>query len=173
MRPEMSLNSSMYTITTKPMTQSQTTSNKTSQKDTVSRLSGITKGNPVVTGDSPQTKKFDPVADQDNRLMQMLELSLAIKDQKSDYDVLRKSFENDLKAGLDDNEENPKIRHSENQRVHVYLSKRRVYKYSDKLTAKRIKLEAQMADLKDEEAKEVRHGKADLTKETFTVSFKG
>ena len=30
-----------------------------------------------------------------------------------------------------------------------------------------------MADLKDEEAKEVRHGKADLTKETFTVSFKG
>ena len=168
MRPEMSLNSSMYTITTKPMTQSQTTSNNTSQKDTVSRLSGITKGNPVVTGDTPQTKKFDPVADQDNRLMQMLELSLAIKDQKSDYDVLRKSFENDLKAGLDDNEENPKIRHSENPRVHVYLSKRRVYKYSDKLTAKRIKLEAQMADLKDEEAKEVRHGKADLTKETFT-----
>ena len=80
---------------------------------------------------------------------------------------------NDLKAGLDDNEENPKIRHSENPRVHVYLSKRRVYKYSDKLTAKRLKLEAQMADLKDEEAKEVRHGKADLTKETFTVSFKG
>ena len=164
----------MYTIiTTKPMTQSQTTSNNTSQKDTVSRLSGITKGNPVVTGDTPQTKKFDPVADQDNRLMQMLELSLAIKDKKSEYDDLRKSFTNDLKAALDDNEENPKIRHSENERVHVYLSKRRVYKYSDKLTAKRIKLEAQMADLKDEEAKEVRHNKAELTKETFTVSFKG
>ena len=172
MRPEMSLNSSMYTITTKPMTQSQTTSNDTSAKQVVRTISGITKGNPVVTGDSPQTKKFDPVADQDNRLMQMLELSLAIKDQKSDYDVLRKSFENDLKAALDDSEENPKIRHSENQRVHVYLSKRRVYKYSDKLTSKRIKLEAQMADLKDEEAKEVRHGKATLTKQTLTVSFK-
>ena len=169
MRPEMSLNSSMYTITTKPMTQSQTTSNDTSAKQVVRTLSGITKGKPVVTGATPQVKKFDPVADQDNRLMQMLELSLAIKDQKSDYDVLR----NDLKAGLDDNEENPKIRHSENPRVHVYLSKRRVYKYSDKLTAKRIKLEAQMADLKDEEAKEVRHNKAELTKETFTVSFKG
>ena len=162
----------MYTIiTTKPMTQSHTTSNDTSAKQVVRTLSGISK--PVVTGDAPQVKKFDPVADQDNRLMQMLELSLAIKDQKSDYDVLRKSFENDLKAGLDDNEENPKIRHSENPRVHVYLSKRRVYKYSDKLTAKRIKLEAQMADLKDEEAKEVRHNKAELTKETFTVSFKG
>ena len=164
----------MYTIiTTKPMTQSHTTSNDTSAKQVVRTLSGITKGKPVVTGTTPQVKKFDPVSDQDNRLMQMLELSLAIKDQKSDYDVLRKSFENDLKAGLDDSEENPKIRHSENPRVHVYLSKRRVYKYSDKLTAKRIKLEAQMADLKDEEAKEVRHNKAELTKETFTVSFKG
>ena len=74
----------MYTITTKPMTQSQTTSNNTSQKEAISRLSGITKGKPVVTGDAPQIKKFDPVADQDNRLMQMLELSLAIKDKKSE-----------------------------------------------------------------------------------------
>lgn len=162
----------MYTIiTTKPMTQSHTTSNDTSAKQVVRTLSGISK--PVVTGDAPQVKKFDPVADQDNRLMQMLELSLAIKDKKSEYDDLRKSFTNDLKAALDDNEDNPKIRHSENERVHVYLSKRRVYKYSDKLTAKRLKLEAQMADLKDEEAKEVRHNKAELTKETFTVSFKG
>ena len=162
----------MYTIiTTKTMTQSHTTSNDTSAKQVVRTLSGISK--PVVTGDAPQVKKFDPVADQDNRLMQMLELSLAIKDKKSEYDDLRKSFTNDLKAALDDNEENPKIRHSENERVHVYLSKRRVYKYSDKLTAKRLKLEAQMADLKDEEAKEVRHNKAELTKETFTVSFKG
>ena len=162
----------MYTIiTTKPMTQSHTTSNDTSAKQIVRTLSGISK--PVVTGNSPQVKKFDPVADQDNRLMQMLELSLAIKDKKSEYDDLRKSFTNDLKAALDDNEDNPKIRHSENERVHVYLSKRRVYKYSDKLTAKRLKLEAQMADLKDEEAKEVRHNKAELTKETFTVSFKG
>ena len=154
------------------MTQSHTTSNDTSAKQVVRTLSGITKGKPVVTGATPQVKKFDPVADQDNRLMQMLELSLAIKDQKSDYDVLRKSFENDLKAGLDDNEENPKIRHSENPRVHVYLSKKRVYQYSEKLKAKRLKLEAQMADLKDEEAKEVRHGKATLIKETYTTSFK-
>ena len=155
------------------MTQSQTTSNNASAKQVVRTLSAIAKGKPVVTGDAPQVKKFDPVADQDNRLMQMLELSLAIKDKKSEYDDLRRSFTNDLKAALDDNEENPKIRHSENDRVHVYLSKRRVYKYSDKLTAKRLKLESQMADLKDEEAKEVRHNKAELTKETFTVSFKG
>ena len=119
----------MYTIiTTKPMTQSHTTSNDTSAKQVVRTLSGISK--PVVTGDAPQVKKFDPVADQDDRLMKMVDLSLAIKDKRNEYDDLRKSFENDLKAALEDSEENPKIRHSENHRVHVYLSKRRVYNYS-------------------------------------------
>jgi len=153
------------------MTKSQSTSNETSAKQALRNIIGSTKRT-VVTGDAPKTKKFDPVADQDNRLMQMLDLSLVIKDKKNDYDVIRKSFQNDLKAALDDNEDNPKIRHSENPRVHVYLSKRRVYQYSEKLKAKRLKLEAQIADLKDEEAKEVRHGKAILTKETYTTSFK-
>ena len=141
------------------MTKSQSTSNDTSAKQALRNIIGSTKRT-VVTGDAPKTKKFDPVADQDNRLMQMLDLSLVIKDKRNDYDVLRKSFQNDLKAALDDNEDNPKIRHSENHRVHVYLSKRR------------LKLEAQIADLKDEEAKEVRHGKAILIKETYTTSFK-
>tara|TARA_R100000988_G_scaffold103599_1_gene83623 strand:- start:1723 stop:2187 length:465 start_codon:yes stop_codon:yes gene_type:complete len=153
------------------MTKSQSTSNDTSAKQALRNIIGSTKRT-VVTGDAPKTKKFDPVADQDNRLMQMLDLSLVIKDKRNDYDVLRKSFQNDLKAALDDNEDNPKIRHSENPRVHVYLSKRRVYQYSEKLKAKRLKLEAQIADLKDEEAKEVRHGKAILIKETYTTSFK-
>ena len=146
------------------MTKSQSTSNDTSAKQALRNIIGSTKRT-VVTGDAPKTKKFDPVADQDNRLMQMLDLSLVIKDKRNDYDVLRK-------AALDDNEDNPKIRHSENPRVHVYLSKRRVYQYSEKLKAKRLKLEAQIADLKDEEAKEVRHGKAILIKETYTTSFK-
>ncbi len=153
------------------MTKSQSTSNDISAKQALRNIIGSTKRT-VVTGDAPKTKKFDPVADQDNRLMQMLDLSLVIKDKRNDYDVLRKSFQNDLKAALDDNEDNPKIRHSENPRVHVYLSKRRVYQYSEKLKAKRLKLEAQIADLKDEEAKEVRHGKAILIKETYTTSFK-
>ena len=154
------------------MTKSQSTSNDTSAKQALRNIIGSTKRT-VVTGDAPKTKKFDPVADQDDRLMKMVDLSLVIKDKRNEYDDLRKSFENDLKVALEDSEENPKIRHSENHRVHVYLSKRRVYKYSEKLTAKRSKLEAQLADLKDEEAKEVRHGKAILTKQTFTVSFKG
>ena len=162
----------MYTLLLKSMTKSQTKSNDTSAKQVLRNIIGSTKRT-VVTGDAPKTKKFDPVADQDDRLMKMVDLSLIIKDKRNEYDDLRKSFENDLKVALEDSEENPKIRHSENHRVHVYLSKRRVYKYSEKLTAKRSKLEAQLADLKDEEAKEVRHGKATLTKQTFTVSFKG
>ena len=162
----------MYTLLLKSMTKSQTKSNETSAKQVLRNIIGSTKRT-VVTGDTPKTKKFDPVADQDDRLMKMVDLSLVIKDKRNEYDDLRKSFENDLKAALEDSEENPKIRHSENHRVHVYLSKRRVYKYSEKLTAKRSKLEAQLADLKDEEAKEVRHGKATLTKQTLTVSFKG
>ena len=161
----------MYTLLLKSMTKSQTKSNDTSAKQVLRNIIGSTKRT-VVTGDAPKTKKFDPVADQDDRLMKMVDLSLIIKDKRNEYDDLRKSFENDLKAGLEDSEENPKIRHSENHRVHVYLSKRRVYNYSEKLTAKRLKLEAQLADLKDEEAKEVRHGKATLTKQTLTVSFK-
>ena len=161
----------MYTLLLKSMTKSQTKSNDTSAKQVLRNIIGSTKRT-VVTGDAPKTKKFDPVADQDDRLMKMVDLSLIIKDKRNEYDDLRKSFENDLKAALEDSEENPKIRHSENHRVHVYLSKRRVYNYSEKLTAKRSKLEAQLADLKDEEAKEVRHGKATLTKQTLTVSFK-
>ena len=161
----------MYTLLLKSMTKSQTKSNETSAKQVLRNIIGSTKRT-VVTGDAPKTKKFDPVADQDDRLMKMVDLSLVIKDKRNEYDDLRKSFENDLKVALEDSEENPKIRHSENHRVHVYLSKRRVYKYSEKLTAKRLKLEAQLADLKDEEAKEVRHGKATLTKQTLTVSFK-
>ena len=161
----------MYTLLLKSMTKSQTKSNDTSAKQVLRNIIGSTKRT-VVTGDAPKTKKFDPVADQDDRLMKMVDLSLIIKDKRNEYDDLRKSFENDLKAGLEDSEENPKIRHSENHRVHVYLSKRRVYNYSEKLTAKRLKLEAQLADLKDEEAKEVRHGKATLTKQILTVSFK-
>ena len=141
------------------MTQSQSTSNDISAKQALRNIIGSTKKT-VVTGDAPKTKKFDPIADQDNKLMVLLDLSLVIKSKISNTNA------------LDDGEENPKIRHSETPRVHVYLSKKRVYQYSEKLKAKRLKLEAQMADLKDEEAKEVRHGKATLIKETYTTSFK-
>ena len=154
------------------MTKSQTKSNDTSAKQVLRNIIGSTKRT-VVTGDAPKTKKFDPVADQDDRLMKMVDLSLIIKDKRNEYDDLRKSFENDLKVALEDSEENPKVRHSEDEKIHVYLSVRKKYKYSEKLITKRQKLDNQMADLKAEEAKEVRNNKATLISQSYTVSFKG
>ena len=55
----------------------------------------------------------------------------------------------------------------------MYLSVRKKYKYSEKLITKRQKLDNQMADLKAEEAKEIRNNKATLISQSYTVSFKG
>ena len=116
---------------------------------------------------------FDPIADQDNRLMQLRELNALSKKIKAEIDGLRNSFKGDLRASLDDSEENPKVRHSEDESIHVYLSVRKKYKFSEKLIVKRQKLDNQMADLKAEEAKEIRNDKATLLSQSYTVSFKG
>lgn len=116
---------------------------------------------------------FDPIADQDNRLMQLRELNALSKKIKAEIDGLRNSFKGDLRASLDDSEENPKVRHSEDESIHVYLSVRKKYKFSEKLIVKRQKLDNQTADLKAEEAKEIRNDKATLLSQSYTVSFKG
>ena len=118
-------------------------------------------------------KRFDPIADQDNRLMQLRELNALSKKIKVEIDELRNSFKGDLRASLEDSEEHPKVKHSEDESIHVYLSVRKKYKYSEKLITKRQKLDNQMADLKAEEAKEVRDNKANLLSQSYTVSFKG
>tara|TARA_R100001129_G_scaffold134939_1_gene96375 strand:- start:386 stop:838 length:453 start_codon:yes stop_codon:yes gene_type:complete len=118
------------------------------------------------------SKRFDPIADQDNRLMQLRELNALGKKIKVEIDELRESFKGDLRAALEDSEENPKIRHSEDEKIHVYLSVRKKFKFSEKLQTKRQKLDNQMADLKAEEAKEVRNQKATLLSKSYTVSFK-
>ena len=118
------------------------------------------------------SKRFDPIADQDNRLMQLRELNALGKKIKVEIDELRESFKGDLRAALEDSEENPKIRHSEDEKIHVYLSVRKKFKFSEKLQTKRQKLDNQMADLKAEEAKEIRNEKATLLSKSYTVSFK-
>jgi preprotein translocase subunit SecD len=105
--------------------------------------------------------------------MQLRELNALSKKIKTEIDGLRDSFKGDLRAALEDSEENPKVRHSEDEKIHVYLSVRKKYKYSEKLITKRQKLDNQMADLKAEEAKEVRNNKATLLSQSYTVSFKG
>ena len=74
------------------MTQSQSTSNDTSAKQVLKNIIGSTKRT-VVTGAAPKTSKFDPIADQDNKLMVLLDLSLLIKEKRADFDILRNTFE--------------------------------------------------------------------------------
>ena len=164
----MTINSSMYTLLVKSMTTSNT---KSTEKTTPKHnLFDIAQKRSV---SGAETKRFDPIADQDNRLMQLRELNALGKKIKVEIDELRNSFKGDLRASLEDSEEHPKVRHSEDESIHVYLSVRKKYKYSEKLITKRQKLDNQMADLKAEEAKEVRNEKATLLSQSYTVSFKG
>ena len=164
----MTINSSMYTL----LVNSMTTSNTKSTEKTTSKhnLFEIAQKRSV---SGAKTKRFDPIADQDDRLMQLRELNALSKKIKVEIDELRNSFKGDLRASLEDSEEHPKVRHSEDESIHVYLSVRKKYKYSEKLTTKRQKLDNQTADLKAEEAKEVRDNKATLLSQSYTVSFKG
>ncbi len=164
----MTINSSMYTLLVNSMTTSNTKSTeKTTPKHNLFEIAQKRS----VSG--AKTKRFDPIADQDNRLMQLRELNALGKKIKVEIDELRNSFKGDLRASLEDSEEHPKVRHSEDESIHVYLSVRKKYKYSEKLITKRQKLDNQMADLKAEEAKEVRNEKATLLSQSYTVSFKG
>ena len=163
----MTINSSMYTL----LVNSMTTSNTKSTKKTTPKhnLFEIAQKRSV---SGTASKRFDPIADQDNRLMQLRELNALGKKIKVEIDELRESFKGDLRAALEDSEENPKIRHSEDEKIHVYLSVRKKFKFSEKLQTKRQKLDNQMAELKAEEAKEVRNQKATLLSKSYTVSFK-
>ena len=157
----------MYTLLVNSMTTSNTKSTeKTTPKHNLFEIAQKRS----VSG--AKTKRFDPIADQDNRLMQLRELNALGKKIKVEIDELRNSFKGDLRASLEDSEEHPKVRHSEDESIHVYLSVRKKYKYSEKLITKRQKLDNQMADLKAEEAKEVRNEKATLLSQSYTVSFK-
>ena len=163
----MTINSSMYTLLVNSMTTSNTKSTeKTTPKHNLFEIAQKRS----VSGTA--NKRFDPIADQDNRLMQLRELNALGKKIKVEIDELRESFKGDLRAALEDSEENPKIRHSEDEKIHVYLSVRKKFKFSEKLQTKRQKLDNQMADLKAEEAKEVRNQKATLLSKSYTVSFK-
>jgi len=163
----MTINSSMYTLLVNSMTTSNTkSSEKTTPKHNLFEIAQKRS----VSGTA--SKRFDPIADQDNRLMQLRELNALGKKIKVEIDELRESFKGDLRAALEDSEENPKIRHSEDEKIHVYLSVRKKFKFSEKLQTKRQKLDNQMADLKAEEAKEIRNEKATLLSKSYTVSFK-
>ena len=119
------------------------------------------------------TKQFDPIADQDMRLEELASLAATKKKITEQENVLKDSFLPLLLAELDDNEENPKIRHSVYHKVLVALTTRSTYKFSEELTNKRVELDKALADLKAEEKKAIRHGEATLVQSTRSIRFTG
>ena len=119
------------------------------------------------------TKQFDPIADQDMRLEELASLAATKKKITEQENVLKDSFLPLLLAELDDNEENPKIRHRVYHKVLVALTTRSTYKFSEELTNKRVELDKALADLKAEEKKAIRHGEATLVQSTRSIRFTG
>ena len=119
------------------------------------------------------TKQFDPIADQDMRLEELASLAATKKKITEQENVLKDSFLPLLLAELDDNEENPKIRHSVYHKVLVALTTMSTYKFSEELTNKRVELDKALADLKAEEKKAIRHGDATLVQSTRSIRFTG
>ena len=119
------------------------------------------------------TKQFDPIADQDMRLEELASLAATKKKITEQENVLKDSFLPLLLAELDDNEENPKIRHSVYHKVLVALTTRSTYRFSKELTKRRVELENALKDLKAEEQKAIRHGKATLVQTTRSIRFTG
>ena len=119
------------------------------------------------------TKQFDPIADQDMRLEELASLAATKKKITEQENVLKDSFLPLLLAELDDNEENPKIRHSVYHKVLVALTTRSTYRFSKELTKRRVELENALKDIKAEEQKAIRHGKATLVQTTRSIRFTG
>ena len=119
------------------------------------------------------TKQFDPIADQDMRLEELASLAATKKKITEQENVLKDSFLPLLLAELDDNEENPKIRHSVYHKVLVALTTRSTYKFSEELTNKRVELDKALKDLKAEEQKAIRHGEATFVQSTRSIRFTG
>ena len=151
-----------------------TTSNrkKTDKKTTKRQL--FDKPQQVVVTGSKKSVISDPLVSINDRLDQLSNLVAMMKDTKEKIENIKDSFKDDLISFLDNEDDSrPMITHTNNKNMKVFLQVRNKYKYSEKLITKRQKLDNQMADLKAEEAKEVRNEKATLLSQSYTVSFKG
>lgn len=150
-----------------------TISNQTNtDNDTVNQL--FDKPQRRNVSSSKKSVIHDPLVSINERLEKLTELTALVKDTKNEIDVIKNTFESDLKSFLDNDDDKvrPMITHTTDKNKKVYLQIRKTYKYSDKLVEKRTRIENLKADLKAAEEKAVRENKAVLVKEDFTVVFK-
>ena len=119
------------------------------------------------------TKELDPIADRDMRLEELSFIASQKKKLTEEENKLKNSFLPELLAELEDSEENPKIRHTAFHKMLVTLTRRSTYRYTAGLVERREKLEKELADLKAEEKKQIRHGEATLVETTNSIRFSG
>tara|TARA_R100000773_G_scaffold10456_1_gene9709 strand:+ start:118 stop:576 length:459 start_codon:yes stop_codon:yes gene_type:complete len=116
----------------------------------------------------------DPEVSINDRLELLAELTALIKDTKNKIESVKDTFKDDLISFLDNaDDDRPMITHNTDKNKKVYLQIRKTYQYEEKLALKAEKIRNLQQDLKAEQEKAVRYGKAELVKQDFSVVFKG
>jgi len=100
------------------------------------------------------------------------EYTALAKDTRHKIDELKATFKDDLLSFLDDSDDRPMITHTNDKNKKVYLQIKKTYKYDEKLTLKEEKIKNLLEDLKAEQKKAVRYGKAELIKEDVSIIFR-
>ena len=149
-----------------------TTSNrkKTDKKTTKRQL--FDKPQQVVVTGSKKSVISDPLVSINDRLDKLSEYTALAKDTRHKIDELKATFKDDLLSFLDDSDDRPMITHTNDKNKKVYLQIKKTYKYDEKLTLKEEKIKNLLEDLKSEQKKAVRYGKAELIKEDVSIIFR-
>ena len=119
-----------------------------------------------------RTVLSDPLVSINDRLNKLSEYTALAKDTKDKIDELKATFKPDLLSFLDDSDDRPMITHTNDKNKKVYLQIKKTYKYDEKLTLKAEKIKNLQEDLKSEQKKAIRYGKAELVKEETSVVFR-
>ena len=151
-----------------------TTSNRKTTEETTTKRELFDKPVQRQTNVTKKSVISDPEVSINDRLELLAELTALIKDTKSKIESVKDTFKDDLISFLDNaDDDRPMITHNTDKNKKVYLQIRKTYQYEEKLALKAEKIRNLQQDLKAEQEKAVRYGKAELVKQDFSVVFKG
>lgn len=151
-----------------------TTSNRKTTEETTTKRELFDKPVQRQTNVTKKSVISDPEVSINERLEYLAELTALIKDAKNKIESVKDTFKDDLISFLDNaDDDRPMITHNTDKNKKVYLQIRKTYQYEEKLTLKAEKIRNLQQDLKAEQEKAVRYGKAELVKQDFSVVFKG
>lgn len=151
-----------------------TTSNRKTTEETTTKRELFDKPVQRQTNVTKKSVISDPEVSINERLEYLAELTALIKDAKNKIESVKDTFKDDLISFLDNaDDDRPMITHNTDKNKKVYLQIRKTYQYEEKLALKAEKIRNLQQDLKAEQEKAVRYGKAELVKQDFSVVFKG